>query len=268
MRALRIRHPVPPSQPDTSVTSHPAVAVTATTELIRDVLRVRANASYTSSLRSAQLRPFILPVLDPRDADQMLHGMTGLVLTGGEDVGPDHYGQLVHPAVEDIHAARDHFEIALVRAAMARRLPTLAICRGIQVVNVALGGTLVQDLPSEWPAAIDHDGPWPRDRRVHLVRVAPPSRLASALGSVELMVNSFHHQAVATLAPGLAAVAHAPDGVVEGVEWQADDWWMLGVQWHPEELAQTSESWDRNLFNAFAAACRQAITSDVPADPA
>ena len=239
------------------MTSLPAVAVTATTESIRGVLRVRANASYTDSLRSARLRPFILPVLDPVDAHAMLEGMDGLVLTGGEDIDPRQYSQAAHRALGDVHAGRDGFELALLRAAMARHLPTLAICRGIQIANVALGGTLVQDLPSEWPGAIEHEGSWPRDQRVHAVRVSVHSRLARALGAEELTVNSFHHQAVAELAPGLMAVAHAPDGVIEGVEWRGDDWWMLGVQWHPEELTATTEDWDRELFLAFAGAVKQ-----------
>jgi len=181
--------------------------------------------------------------------------MDGLVLTGGEDIGPGHYGESAHAALGDVHAGRDGFELALMQAAMARRLPTLAICRGIQLANVALGGTLVQDIPSEWPGAIEHEGQWPRDLRVHGVQVNARSRIAEALGAAELTVNSFHHQAVGTLASGLTAVAHSSDGVVEGVEWAADDWWMLGVQWHPEELTSTPDDWDRNLFAAFAKAC-------------
>jgi putative glutamine amidotransferase len=236
------------------VTTLPAVAVTATTESIRGVLRVRANASYTRALRAAQLRPFILPVFDPGDADAMLDGMDGLVLTGGEDIDPRHYGLRAHPALGEVHPGRDGFELALVRAALARRLPTLAICRGIQIANVALGGTLVQDLPSERPSNVEHDGTWPRDQRVHGVRVEAGSRLAKALGAEELTVNSFHHQAIALLAPGLTAVAHAPDGVIEGVEWAGGDWWMLGVQWHPEDLTGTKEGWDRALLLSFAAA--------------
>ncbi len=215
-------------------------------------MRVRANASYTGSLASVGLRPYILPVMSEADADAMLDGMSGLVLTGGEDVGPALYGASSHPALGDVHADRDAFEIALVRAAHARRLPTLAICRGIQVANVALGGSLIQDLPTEWPGALNHDSSSDRDRRVHLVSVQANSALFVALGATSLDVNSFHHQAVASLAAGLAAVAHAEDGVVEGVEWTADDWWMLGVQWHPEELTSTPESWDRALFRSFA----------------
>jgi putative glutamine amidotransferase len=239
------------------VTILPAVAITATTEPIRGVLRVRANASYTDAVRLANLRPFILPVLAPADADAMLEGMQGLVLTGGEDVDPRHYGSPRHAALGDVHAGRDAFELALVQAARERRLPTLAICRGIQVANVALGGTLVQDIASEWPGAIEHECK-PRDRRVHEVRVQSGSRLAAALGAEVLQVNSMHHQAVDRVGEGLTVVAHAPDGVIEGVEWTADDWWMVGAQWHPEELMGTPEPWDRALFSAFAVVVREA----------
>ena len=252
---LRIQVPLSPSQP-APVPTRPAVAVTATTELIRHVVRVRANASYTGALTSVGLRPYILPVMASTDADAMLDGMAGLLLTGGEDVDPTHYGAHPHPALGDVHADRDAFEIALVRAARARRLPTLAICRGIQVANVALGGTLIQDLPSEWKGSMDHDSASTRDRRVHDVVVEAPSRLAAALSAGALRVNSFHHQALADVPSAIRVVAHAPDGVIEGVESTQPDWWMVGVQWHPEELTATTESWDRGLFAAFADACR------------
>jgi putative glutamine amidotransferase len=238
------------------VSSLPPVALTATTEIIREVPRTRANVSYGDAARAAGLRPYILPVLAPADADTMLEGMAGLILTGGEDVDPAHYGATAHPALGAVHAQRDAFEIALVRAARSRRLPTLAICRGVQIANVALGGTLVQDLPSECPAAIPHDGHWGRSDRVHALRVTDGSRLATAIGATNATINSLHHQALARVADGLIAVAHAPDGVVEGVEWAGRDWWMTGVQWHPEELTDTAEAWDRALFAAFAAEAR------------
>jgi putative glutamine amidotransferase len=227
--------------------------VTSTTERIRGVIRVRANESYTNAALSAGLRPYILPVLTPDVADALLDGVDGLLLTGGEDVDPAHYGAPPHPRLGEVHPQRDAFEIALVRAALERRLPTLAICRGIQVANVALGGTLVQDIGSECPNALTHDGDWDRDQRVHPLSVTPASRLAHAIGATELEVNSLHHQAVAKLAPGLTAVAHAPDGIIEGAEWSDDDWWFVGAQWHPEELTASKEPWDRSLFSAFAA---------------
>jgi putative glutamine amidotransferase len=230
----------------------PPVAVTATTEIIREALRVRVNAAYTTAIRGAGLLPLVLPVLDPTDADAALDGMAGLVLTGGEDVSPGRYGSAPHPALGDTHDGRDGFEIALVHAARARALPTLAICRGIQILNVALGGTLVQDIPSEWTNPIVHDGEWARTARVHEVDVTAGSRLARALGTERPVVNSMHHQAVGTVAAPLATVARAPDGMVEGVEWPDDEWWMVGVQWHPEELTASPEPWDRALFAAFA----------------
>ena len=230
----------------------PPVAVTATTEIIRGALRVRVNAAYATAIRGAGLLPLVLPVLDPADADAALDDVAGLVLTGGEDVSPARYGSAPHPELGDTHDGRDAFEIALVEAARARGLPTLAICRGIQILNVALGGTLVQDIPSEWKDSIVHDGEWPRSARVHEVDVTPGSRLARALGTERPVVNSMHHQAVRTVASPLATVARAPDGIVEGVEWPTDDWWMVGVQWHPEELTASPEPWDRSLLSTFA----------------
>jgi putative glutamine amidotransferase len=235
------------------------VAVTATTEIIRGALRLRVNVAYTQALRGAGLLPLVLPVLDPEDADAALDGVAGLVLTGGEDVDPARYGSTPHPALGDIHAGRDAFEIALVHAARARSLPTLAICRGVQILNVALGGTLVQDIGTEWSNPIVHDGEWARTARVHEVEVTPGSRLARALGTERPVVNSMHHQSVGIVAPSLATVAKAPDGIVEGVEWPTDDWWMVGVQWHPEELWNSTEPWDRNLFAAFTEVVRRGV---------
>jgi putative glutamine amidotransferase len=191
----------------------PPVAVTATTEIIRGALRVRVNAAYTTALRGAGLLPFVLPVLDPADAGAALDGVAGLVLTGGVVVTPGRYGSEPHPRV---------------------------------------GGTLVQDVPSEWTNPIVHDGDWARTARVHEVDVTPGSRLARALGTERPVVNSMHHQAVGAVAPSLATVARAPDGIVEGVEWPTDDWWMVGVQWHPEELTASPEPWDRSLLSTFA----------------
>ena len=245
--------------------SQPAIALTATTEVIRDVLRTRLNAAYTAAARAAGLRPFILPVLGPSDADVMLDGMDGLLLTGGEDVAPARYGERPHPTVSDVHAGRDEFELSLVRAARARHLPTFAICRGVQIANVALGGSLVQDIPSSVPHALAHESGQGRGDRTHQAALAPGSRLARACGSAEINVNSMHHQSIARVAAGLVATAHAPDGVIEGVEWSDDDWWMVGVQWHPEELVGTVEPWDRSLFAAFADAARQHALSSAGA---
>jgi putative glutamine amidotransferase len=128
-------------------------------------------------------------------------------------------------------------------------------------VNVALGGTLVQDIPSQRPSGIDHDRSDDREQRVHGVRVEPDSLLSRALGASELSVNSSHHQCIDRVAVGLRVCARAPDGVIEGAEWQRPDWWMLGVQWHPEELVLDTAEWDRGLFKAFATRVNQPVSS-------
>jgi len=231
----------------------PVVAVTATTKLIDGLQRVRLNDAYVRALEAVGVVPLVTPPLDAALAGPVLDRVDGLVLTGGEDVDPARFGAAPHPALGPVHAARDAWELALVEAARQRRLPTLAICRGVQLLNVALGGTLVQDIPSERPAPIAHDASTRRAERVHAVEVEPDSRLAHALGADGRMgdFNSSHHQSIDRPADSLRVVARAPDGIIEGVETE-DDWWLLGVQWHPEELVETSEPWDRNLFTAFA----------------
>jgi putative glutamine amidotransferase len=230
----------------------PPVAVTATTEIIREVLRVRVNAAYATAIRGAGLLPLVLPVLDPADADAALDGVAGLVLTGGEDVSPGRYGSAPHPALGDTHDGRDGFEIALVHAARARALPTLAICRGIQILNAALGGTLVQDIPSQIGTTIGHDDDTPRDARSHEITIDAGSLIARAVGAEHVTVNSFHHQSVDRVADGMRVTARSPDGVIEGMESTDDAWWVMAVQWHPEEMTDSPEPWDRGLFKAFA----------------
>jgi putative glutamine amidotransferase len=236
----------------------PIVAVTATVELIRGHPRVRVNESYTAAVLAAGLVPLVVPpVSDAGAIRRIADEIAGLVLTGGEDVDPRRYGEQPHPTVTDVVEARDACELALVSAARSRGIPTLAICRGIQLANVAFGGTLVQDIPSQCPEAIPHDSRDARSARVHEVLVEPRTHLSNALGTERLATNSFHHQSVARAASGFRITARTSDGVVEGMEHVGHDWWMLGVQWHPEELTGTHEAWDRNLFAAFARAVRQ-----------
>ncbi len=249
----------PSDAPASRPASPPLVAVTATTSLVDGQQRVRLNTSYVEALTMAGVLPVVLPPLAPDQAAAALAPFDGLVLTGGEDIDPKHFGAETHPRCGRPHAERDAWELALTREARARALPTLAICRGIQVVNVALGGTLVQDIPSERPAAVGHDAEGDRGSRVHEVEVTPGSRLAGALAAnagERVRVNSFHHQAIDRVADGLRVTAVSPDGIAEGAEWTGD-WWVLAVQWHPEELVRTSEAWDRGLFHAFAEAVRR-----------
>lgn len=234
----------------------PLILVSASTRADDGVERVRLNLSYVNALTRAGLVPLVTPPLEEVSAvNRALDAAQGLVLTGGEDVDPARFGEAPHPRTNPPHPRRDAWEIALARAAQARRLPVLAICRGIQVMNVALGGTLVQDIPACCPGALAHDGAASRSTRVHAVEIDDGTRMAEALGTTRLAANSIHHQAVARVAEPLRVVARAPDGVVEGVEARDPGWWMLGVQWHPEELVEAPGDWDRRLFAAFAAAC-------------
>jgi putative glutamine amidotransferase len=153
-----------------------------------------------------------------------------------------------------VDRARDEFEIALTRLALRRDLPVLAICRGQQVLNVALGGTLVQDIPSVGAGAVMHDAPGRRTRRSHPVEVAKGSRLAAILGPGTVLVNSFHHQSIDRLGDGLTVTGRAPDGVIEAVEMEERSF-VLGVQWHPESFWREPAAFQA-LFQAHLMACR------------
>jgi putative glutamine amidotransferase len=230
----------------------PLVGLTATTATAEGIVRVRTNAAYVRALQAAGLVPLVLPPLGVALAERTLDAVSGLVLSGGEDVAPWRYGEPPHRALETVNEARDAWELALTTAARRRGLPTLAICRGIQVLNVALGGTLVQDITSQCPSALPHAQKGARGARVHEVHVTAGSRLSEMLDAERLTVNSVHHQSIARVADGLRITARAPDGVIEGAEWSGNDWWAVGVQWHPEELIETPEPWDRGLFARFA----------------
>lgn len=216
------------------------------------MMRVRLNEAYVEAVREAGLTPLVIPPVPADELPAIADAVAGIVLTGGEDVDPSHYGARTAAATTGVHARRDECELALARLAHDRRIPTLAICRGIQVVNVAFGGTLVQDIPTERPSNIRHDLSEQRAARVHDVLVDPDSKLGSALGGENIRVNSSHHQAIGRVADRLRISARAPDGIIEGAEWIADDWWMLAVQWHPEELTRDDKPWDKSLFRAFA----------------
>jgi putative glutamine amidotransferase len=190
----------------------------------------------------AQVRE-LTPESDPLPA--ALDGCDGVLLTGGVDVDPREYGEPDrHPTVE-VDPARDDYELTLARLAMERELPLFAICRGVQVLNVAAGGTLVQDLPSAHPSALAHSITEPKNQIAHDVQISANTRLAELLASRAgaddvLPVNSRHHQSVKDAAPGFVVSATATDGVIEAIEKPGESF-CLGVQWHPENFSQTGE---------------------------
>jgi putative glutamine amidotransferase len=182
--------------------------------------------------------PLLIPMhIEDSALRSLFDRLDGLVLTGGGDVDPASYGAEYSPYTADIDVERDRVEMQLVRWSIDTDLPLLTICRGTQVLNVALGGTLIQDLRDEVPNALRHDPPddsW-FPRLTHDIDVVGGSKLHNALGQTHLAVNSLHHQALAHIADGLAVTACAPDGIVEGVE-LPDKRFVVGVQWHPEAL--------------------------------
>lgn len=189
----------------------------------------------------------------PADAGDALQGVDGVLLTGGRDIDPTLYAEERHPATQDAEPGRDELELALARRALATNIPLLAICRGVQILNVAAGGNLVQDIPTEVGHMVPHDVREPRDAEAHPVRVKPGSKVAEALAAElnehgETLVNSRHHQAIAKVAPGMEVTAVAPDGLPEAIEKEGGPF-CVGVQWHPENFHGSGRF--KGLFDAF-----------------
>jgi putative glutamine amidotransferase len=219
----------------------------------REIFALRDD--YVRAVEKAGGLPLVLAPGTAKDAPALLDHLDGLLTTGGADIDPGLYGETPHETVTRVIPERDALELALSREALRRDLPLLAICRGHQVLNVAIGGTLVQDLPSQWKGAINHDPEVERWSPAHDVRILPGTRLREILGRERVAVNSFHHQAVKEPGPGAVVSAYSEgDDVVEAIEIPGYRL-ALGVQWHPEAF------WDKDgsfqpLFEALVKACR------------
>ena len=215
---------------------------------------------YVEALRAVGAIPWLIPLMphDPETMNDIFDRLDGVFLTGGVDVDPSRYGEAKHPLCGATDPDRDTIEIWLLQHALKHQKPLLAVCRGIQILNVACGGTLYQDVGAQVPAAMKHDH-FPTLERpsrtylAHEIAVKTGTRLGSILGESVVPVNSMHHQAIKDLAPNLVPNAFAPDGIIEGVE-SATGQYLLAVQWHPEELAETQPGMKR-LFTSFAEAC-------------
>jgi putative glutamine amidotransferase len=208
--------------------------------------------TYTEALRRAGAVPVVIPP-QPENAAAVVATLDGLLLAGGDDCDPAAYGEERHPSCAPMVAARQENELELARAARAQGVPALGICLGMQIMNVAAGGTLIQDIASAIDTDIDHASE-PSDRHRHRVLVEKNSALAGIIGDGELDVNSSHHQAIGRVAGGFRVTALAPDGVVEGLEDPAHPFYV-GVQWHPEDM--TGEDCAATLFGAFVEAARK-----------
>lgn len=198
--------------------------------------------------------PIILPYVQTAKVSEVLDLVSGIVLTGGGDFTPEIYGSAAHPANRKVVPERDKFEFALARSALERKVPTLGICRGMQLLNVLGGGTIYQHTLDELPDVIDHLDGTPLDQTVHKVHLERNSQLSRLCGGEQsFRVNSWHHQAINKLAPGYVVSARSDDGVIEAIEASSDRSFVVGVQWHPEWIYDEPAS--RNLFDNFARAC-------------
>ncbi len=210
---------------------------------------------YVSALRRAGARSMLLPPSSAHPPEEALAPFSGLLLAGGGDLEPSLYGAAPHPDVYGTHPERDEAELSLVKAAMRMGLPTMLICRGLQILNVAAGGTLHQHLP-EVEGMHAHGLPITGASVFHGVKVASGTRLADVSGRETLTCISHHHQGVDRLGEGLVPTAWSDDGLVEGIEPDADGPWVMGVQWHPEMTAADDPS-QQALFDGFVARARE-----------
>ncbi len=235
--------------------SKPIIGLTATRIPNKDNLPTFAvNWPYALSVSMASGLPILIPNnLSDEDLDQLLERLDGVLFTGGYDIEPERYGSQPHPKVELVDKSRDRVECRLVEATIAARKPFLGICRGMQVINIALGGTLYEDLAEQFNSNISHDNHnKPRDYMAHGIRVERATLLSEIIPCNQTQVNSLHHEGVRQLADGLVASATSPDGLVEALEVPAVRF-GLAVQWHPEELQEFAGM--RRLFQEFVRYC-------------
>lgn len=204
--------------------------------------------NYVDAVRRAGGLPTLVLPGDPRSAGELLGRYAGLLLVGGGDVEPSRFGAQPHEQLYGLEPDRDAFEIDLLHEADRRGLPTLCVCRGMQVMNVAFGGSLIQHLPDD-PRYRPHGTPSGADELLHDVEVVPGSRLAAAVDTTVLSCSSHHHQGVERVGDGLVVTARTADGLPEAIERDGDGW-LLGVQWHPEDTAATDPAQQR-LFDSL-----------------
>jgi putative glutamine amidotransferase len=216
--------------------------------------RFGINQTYVRALAAAGCAPVMIPLLDDHDRLRAIYGrLDGIVFPGGADIAPGEYGEQPVDNLNVIEPERDKTELTLAHWAYEDDLPILGICRGQQLLNVALGGTLYQDLRHQGVTSVEHsdaDGR-ARNKLIHRVAIDPDSRLAQLIDETSVDVNSLHHQAIKTLAPTLRLTAKSDDGVIEAIE-SSDRRFLIAVQWHPEELDDLA--WVQRLFRAFAQA--------------
>lgn len=219
-----------------------------------DPQRFYVNSAYVHAVAAAGGTPVLIPHQEESQLENILEQISGLLVPGGVDLDPIYFDQELHPKSGIIDPWRDQSDLVLIRGALARSIPILAICRGCQVLNVACGGSLIQDIESQIRQPIKHRQEAPRWYPTHEIAIAADSLLARIYGAATIRVNSFHHQALDQIAPGFRVTARTSDGVVEAIE-SIDNRFVLGVQWHPELMAGHDPGVSK-LFAHFVAAAK------------
>jgi putative glutamine amidotransferase len=237
-------------------TPYPLIGLTSTASTnASDSPVCQLGQAYINAIQKAGGIPLAIPIgIDQVQVKSLLSRLDGLLLTGGGDIDPRTFKGASHPKVYGISSERDALEFYLLEAAVSLNKPFLAICRGIQVLNVAFGGDLYTHIQDQVEKSLKHDWfpKFPRDKIAHTVRLIPGSKLHRIFETDKIRVNSLHHQGIKTVGEGLKATAFAPDGLVEGLEVDGAGF-AIGVQWHPECLPEDEKS--ARLFKAFVNAC-------------
>jgi putative glutamine amidotransferase len=219
--------------------------------------KVHVNRDYMQAIMEAGGIPIAIPFLSNNTAlQQLVHACDGLLLSGGEDLDPQMYGEDPHPALDVIVPERDDLEMRVLRLFLEQDKPIFAICRGCQILNVAMGGDLYQDLPSQKSSDVNHNQKAPRDYPYHSIAIKQESLLFRVLQAEKIRVNTYHHQAAKQVKAPLVVSAVAADGVIEAIESTLHTY-VLGVQWHPEGMAISHDPHAKRLFSVFIEACEQ-----------
>lgn len=232
------------------------IGITSSEENVNEPLEYTLPKSYVQAIENAGGLPVVLPPIENVEMiREYLEHIDGLLLTGGVDVDPLLFGYEPVPEMGRIDPYRDFFEMHLAKAALEKGMPILGICRGCQLLNIAAGGTVIQDIPSALgrDKVIKHSQTAPRWYATHTVEFTAGSKLERVFGTRNLSINSYHHQAIKDPAPGFTVTALAKDGVVEAIE-KEDHPFLIGVQWHPELMFQRNPIFT-NLFKSFVEAC-------------
>ena len=236
----------------------PIIAVTTTSYTGAEYRtpQVLLGSPYIEAVQRMDATPLLItPAHDTSSIISLLETCDGLMLTGGEDIDPSRYGQKPHPKLATVNHQRDEMEFIVLERALELELPVLAVCRGFQLLNVFFGGTLYQDLPSQKPGGVIHEQDAPINERWHGATVEPDSRVSELFQATEFQINSFHHQALGTVANSLEVVAKSDDGIIEAV-YAPKQTYAVGTQWHPERLAHTDNK-NQSLFDELITAAKK-----------